>query len=300
MKTWKKIILTIGVAACLTGVALATLGYLSGGMKDLSASYVQKNKQKITKKELTSFDQIDIDSKVYNAVIGQANISKPFISYANRKKLKIDYKVENGKLTVHENSDFLSTKKTVNFFTLDDLINILETGTVTDSHTLVISLPKGSDIKSIKASLSAGDLSMNNLTVKQADIKLSAGDLDTQDTKINSGKIMVAAGDAYFSNSNLSYLETVVKAGDLDFETGSSRNSSFETSMGDFTGNDLTFKENNQVTTSLGDISITLASKDLTVLSNQLSEDVDITDQLNPKSNNKLTITSNSGDVSVQ
>lgn len=300
MKTWKKAILTIGVASCLTGAVLTTIGYKTGGLEQLASSQAQKSKEHFVKKELDSFDQIDIDSSVYNVVIGEANIKKPFISYATHKKLKIDYKVENGKLIVRENSALTSPKNGIHFFTLKDLINVIQTGVVTDDKTMVISVPKGTNLRALKTTLRAGDLSLRNIRSKKTDIKLSAGDLDTQDSALTSGKITITAGDAQFNNSNLTGLITSVSAGDLDYDTGTSQNSSFKLSMGDFTANDLAFKENNQITTSSGDISITLASKNLTVLSNHSSEDVDITNQLKPSSTNKLTLKNNLGDVSVQ
>ncbi|MDO4205738.1 MAG: DUF4097 family beta strand repeat-containing protein, partial [Streptococcus gallolyticus] len=155
-------------------------------------------------------------------------------------------------------------------------------------------------LTSVKANLSSGDLDISQLSLDTATLKLLAGELTLNNTTLNSGTVNITSGDAEIENSNLANIAFSITTGDIDLENSQASDTTFELSMGDFSANAATFKNDNTITMTTGEVDITLASKDLKVLMTNLLGDADITSNLNQSSKNTLTIDGNVGDITVQ
>lgn len=302
MKSWTKTILGIGVSCSLLGAALAGYGFATGGLSDLENSTDIVGNVNYQKANLDSFSKIDIDSTTSDIIISKANIDKPFISYSDNKKTSVNYEVKNNTLTVKQTGTRtqLGNTNIIHFLSLRDIIGIAKTGIIENSHTIVISVPQDTDLTSVKANLSSGDLDISQLSLDTATLKLLAGELTLTNTILNSGTVNITSGDAEIENSNLANIAFSITTGDIDLENSQTSDTTFELSMGDFSANVATFKNDNTITMTTGEVDITLASKDLKVLMANLLGDADITSNLNQSSKNTLTIDGNVGDITVQ
>lgn len=301
MKSWTKTILGIGVSCSLLGTALAGYGFATGGLSDLENSTDMVGNVNYQKVNLDSFSKIDIDSTTSDVIISKANIDKPFISYSDNKKTPVNYEIKDDTLTVKQTGTRTQLgNANIHFLSLRDIIGIAKAGIIENSHTIVISVPQDTDLISVKANLSSGDLDISQLSLDTATLKLLAGELTLTNTTLNSGTVNITSGDAEIENSNLANIAFSITTGDIDLENSQASDTTFELSMGDFSANAATFKNDNTITMTTGEVDITLASKDLKVVMTNLLGDADITSNLNQSSKNTLTIDGNVGDITVQ
>lgn len=143
-------------------------------------------------------------------------------------------------------------------------------------------------------------MDVSQLSLDTTTLELLAGELTMTNTTLNSGTVTITSGDAEIENSNLTNVAFSITTGDIDLENSQASDTTFELSMGDFSANAATFKNDNTITMTTGEVDITLASKDLKVLMTNLLGDADITSNLNQSSKNTLTIDGNVGDITVQ
>ena len=190
MKSWTKTILGIGVSCSLLGTALAGYGFATGGLSDLENSTDIVRNVDYQKTPLNSFSKIDIDSTTSDVIISKANIDKPFISYSANKKTPVSYEVKDDTLTVKQTGTRTQLgNANIHFLSLRDIINIAKTGIIENSHTIVISVPQDTDLTSVKANLSSGDLDVSQLSLDTTTLELLAGELTMTNTTLNSGTV---------------------------------------------------------------------------------------------------------------
>ncbi|TDE68457.1 hypothetical protein E0E02_02730 [Streptococcus sp. KCJ4932] len=301
MKKWTKIVLGIGIGASLAGAGLAGIGLATGGLTKLNQKYEVKAKIKHHKASLEPFDKIDINATAFDVTITKENIDKPFISYSDSKKLPVSYQVtKDGTLAVKQTGSWNGNhRSSINLISLADLINLAKTGTVTNKHTIIISVPENTDIQSIKTNLKVGDLQVKNIHANYANVELNAGDLDFTNCTFKSGKSTLSVGDAYFQDSDFTNFSLTTNTGDIDIENGKLTDSSINLSIGDFSANAISFEGINNLSNSTGDIDITLADKNLTVQSSHSMGDSDISSSLIPSTKNILKVDGNTGDITI-
>lgn len=301
MKKWTKIVLGIGIGASLAGAGLAGIGLATGGLTKLNQKYEVKSHIKQSKVTLDQFNKIDINASTFDVVVSKVDIDKPFISYSDTKKLPVSYQVtSDGTLTVKQTGGWNGNhRSSINLFSLADLVNLTKTGTVTNKHTIIISVPENTDIQSIKTNLKVGDLQVKNIHANYANVELNAGDLDFTNCTFKSGKSTLSVGDAYFQDSDFTNFSLTTNTGDIDIENGKLTNSSINLSIGDFSANAISFEGINNLSNSTGDIDITLADKNLTVQSSHSMGDSDISSSLIPSTKNILKVDGNTGDITI-
>ena len=140
-------------------------------------------------------------------------------------------------------------------------------------------------------------MDISQLSLDTATLELLAGELTLTNTTLNSGTVNITSGDAEIDLANIAFSITT---GDIDLENRQASDTTFELSMGDFSANAATFKNDNTITMTTGEVDITLVSKDLKVVMTNLLGDADITSNLNQSSKNILTIDGNVGDITVE
>lgn len=302
MKSWTKIILGFGIGATLIGAALAGYGFETGGLADLEKNVETLSTTRYHKVSLDTFSKVTIDSSAFDVVVAKENVDKPFISYSDNSKTSVNYEVKDDTLTVKQTGRLSQGENTdIHFFSIRDLINLAKSGIIDNSHTIVITVPQNTNITSLQANLKAGDLDINNLSLDNAKLDVKAGDLTMYNAHINAGTVTLTAGDVDIEHSQLNQFDFTVTTGDLDCDNSQITNTSFKLRMGDFSAEHATFKgEDNSITSTAGDVDITLADKDLKINPSYFLGDADIASDLNTSSQNTLAIDNKAGDITIQ
>lgn len=214
----------------------------------------------------------------------------------------MNYAVENGVLTIETENRTHGSDVTVNFFSVSDLISLVQTGEFNEDNygEIVISIPEGTPLQQLSGNISVGDIVLDGITLNQIDLEANVGDIDLYQTTIKKGNIQLDAGDIYTENATLSNLTTSLSAGDVDIESGTLDSTSFELEFGDFSAYGVTYLGENDLALSMGDVDIELDNYDLAVTTDNDLGDTDVTDELDNTSKNSLSITADTADIVVQ
>lgn len=280
MKTWKKIILWLGLISCLLGLGFATWGYRQGGLSDLQKKPIDG--LTFVEKDLDSFDNITINSVNYDLIVMATDTEKPSISYYEHDKKQIDTSVKDKTLTINNpSSPAAPNQQHINFLNLKDIISYLNYGHDSNFQTIIVKLPRNQVISSLSGEVIAGQVDLSNFTLNQANLNLNAGDLTLTKMIIKQLDASIGAGTLNASDTTFNQTKIAVDAGDFD-------------------GNQLTFTGKNSITTSEGDITINLKDYLLNVQVDTSLGDQNITDALKNTSQNSLDISTQLGDITVE
>ena len=195
MKKWKKITLISGITLILSGAVIGYIGQISGGLDGI----LQENRGQVrhVEKNLDQFDQIDLEGNYYDISVKTTTDKEASISYYTSKKAKVDYKVADKKLSLKQSTKGIGV---VHFFNLSLLAQLADHKSE-DLNTIVISLPKGQSLSSIKSRLNIRGLKLDGLTVKQLDADVNIGSLSIKNSRIEAGRADINTGAAEISNS---------------------------------------------------------------------------------------------------
>ena len=205
---FKKPLLSAAILACLFGGALTTIGSTTGGVNDLVNS--AKSKVKVTKKEesFSDLSSLNINLVARNLVISESPDDKAHLTYyqidGNYKidgdaLRKITTSSENGNLNIKE-EDAGSFHISTGIRSLLSLFDQESQG----ERTVQLSLPKGTKLETFSGSSLLGDVTLSNLSSKNADFSLSNGSLTVNDGQFASGKFKNSLGEISFNNSQIS------------------------------------------------------------------------------------------------
>jgi hypothetical protein len=300
MKKWKKTILVTGVVSCLIGAVLVGYGTATGGFETLMTTGGSSQSSKFHTKNLDKFDKIVIDSNAYDITIATEKIDKPVISYYTDDKIPVSYEVTDGTLSVSEKSKWMTKRWGINFLTLSDFINLKQYGNISTPRTMIISVPEGTDLDSLKVSLKVGSLTLNDIKTKETDITLATGEFIGDNVKLNNGQLTLQVGNANLQDSSLSNFTTTLNMGSFNLNSGTITDTVSDLSVGSYDANLVTFKKSNTISVDTGDTDINLAAYDLNVKVKSNIGESDITDNLTNSTENTLTITNSIGDITVQ
>ena len=204
----KKPLLSAAILACLFGGALTTIGSTTGGVNDLVNS--AKSKVKLTKKEesFSDLSSLNINLAARNLVISESPDDKAHLTYyqsdgnyqIDGSSLgKITTSSENGNLNIKEDgagSFYISAG-------IRSLLSLFDQESQ-GKRTVQLSLPKGTKLETFSGSSSLGDVTLSNLSAKNADFSLSNGSLTVNDSQFASGKFKNSLGEISFNNSQIS------------------------------------------------------------------------------------------------
>lgn len=311
MKTWKKIVLGSAAGLTVAGLLLTGIGYVTGGAAAIQAQAEEEKNQIFTTEELPDFNKIVLKNKSefgqtatagYSIRIKTTTDDAPSIQFDSNQKRNVNYAVENGVLTIETENRTHGSDVTVNFFSVSDLISLVQTGEFNEDNygEIVISIPEGTSLQQLSGSISVGDIVLDGITLDQIDLEANVGDIDLYQTTIKKGNIQLDAGDIYTENATLSNLTTSLSAGDVDIESGTLDSTSFELEFGDFSAYGVTYLGENDLALSMGDVDIELDNYDLAVTTDNDLGDTDVTDELDNTSKNILSITADTADIVVQ
>lgn len=303
----KKPFLSAAILACLFGGALTTIGSMTGGVNDLVNS--AKSKVKLTKKEesFSDLSSLNINLVARNLVISESPDDKAHLTYYQSDG---NYQIDGsslGKITTSSENGNLNIKEEgAGSFHISagirSLLNLFDQESQ-GKRTVQLSLPKGTKLETFSGSSSLGDVTLSNLSAKNADFSLSNGSLTVNDSQFASGKFKNSLGEISFNNSQISSGKINASSGNIGlnnshFETGeitaalgninlnSSKisDTSLKISSGSISSKQLDFVGNISITNQLGDINLQLVPNSLNKLSFDLKTtlgDIDIPNGIN-------------------
>ena len=287
----KKPLLSAAILACLFGGALTTIGSMTGGVNDLVNS--AKSKVKLTKKEesFSDLSSLNINLAARNLVISESPDDKAHLTYyqSDGSSLgKITTSSENGNLNIKEDGAG-SFHISAGIRSLLSLFDQESQG----KRTVQLSLPKGTKLETFSGSSSLGDVTLSNLSAKNADFSLSNGSLTVNDSQfasgkfknslgeitfnnsqINSGKINASSGTITLSNSQFASGEIANSLGEVNLNSSKISDSALKISSGSLNSEQLELAGTISITDELGDINLHLVSGSLSQLSFDLKTDL--------------------------
>ena len=302
----KKPLLSAAILACLFGGALTTIGSITGGVNDLVNS--AKSKVKLTKKEesFSDLSSLNINLAARNLVISESPDDKAHLTYYQRDGNyqiggsmlgKITTSSENGNLNIKEDgADSFHISTDIRSFHIStgirSLLSLFDQESQ-EKRTVELSLPKGTKLETFSGSSSLGDVTLSNLSAKNADFSLSNGSLTVNDSQFASGKFKNSLGEITFNNSQISSGKIIDSSGTItlsnsQFASGEISNSLGEVNLNSSKISDSTLKISSgslnseqlelagtiSITNQLGDINLHLVSGSLSQLSFDLKTDL--------------------------
>ena len=303
----KKPLLSAAVLACLFGGALTTIGSMTGGVNDLVNS--AKSKVKLTKKEesFSDLSSLNINLAARNLVISESPDDKAHLTYYQSDG---NYQIDGsslGKITTSSENGNLNIKEEgAGSFHISAGIRSLLSLFDQESQgkrTVQLSLPKGTKLETFSGSSSLGDVTLSNLSAKNADFSLSNGSLTVNDSQfasgkfknslgeisfnnsqISSGKINASSGNIGLNNSHFGTGEITAALGDINLNSSKISDTSLKISSGSISSKQLDLVGNISITNQLGDINLQLVPNSLNKLSFDLKTtlgDIDIPNGIN-------------------
>lgn len=302
----KKPLLSAAILACLFGGALTTIGSITGGVNDLVNS--TKSKVKLTKKEesFSDLSSLNINLAARNLVISESPDDKAHLTYYQRDGNyqiggsmlgKITTSSENGNLNIKEDgADSFHISTDIRSFHIStgirSLLSLFDQESQ-EKRTVELSLPKGTKLETFSGSSSLGDVTLSNLSAKNADFSLSSGSLTVNDSQfasgkfknslgeisfnnsqISSGKINASSGTITLSNSQFASGEIANSLGEINLNSSKISDSTLKISSGSLNSEQLELAGTISITDQLGDINLHLVSGSLSQLSFDLKTDL--------------------------
>ena len=303
---FKKPLLSAAILACLFGGALTTIGSTTGGVNDLVNS--AKSKVKVTKKEenFSDLSSLNINLVARNLVISESPDDKAHLTYYQSDGNyqidgstlgKITTSSENGNLNIKEDGagSFNISSGIFSFHIstgIRSLLSLFDQESQ-EKRTVQLSLPKGTKLETFSGSSSLGDVTLSNLSAKNADFSLSNGSLTVNDSQfasgkfknslgeiafnnsqISSGKIIASSGTITLSNSQFASGEIANSLGEVNLNTSKISDSTLKISSGSLNSEQLELAGTISITDQLGDINLHLVSGSLSQLSFDLKTDL--------------------------
>ena len=202
-----KTALMTGVALCVAGVVLSGAGYFAGG-KDFTYTsdhmYVSggnssphKNLAVMKKEQIDDFTKLNVDFENFDLDIRTSDDDHYYMEYKlekNGRKNPLTWKDKDGELTLEESAggsgSYYITYDLGIFSTHADLTEKKDA-----LNTVILYIPEKAQLSEAELQLSDGDLTVDKLFCKEADVKLSSGDLILTEGEIGDFTAKLGDGD---------------------------------------------------------------------------------------------------------
>lgn len=182
---FKKLWIT-ALLLCLSGAVLTTIGLSGGALKELEKTYITTKRQDIT---LEEFKQLDIQLKNQGLWIVPSDDDQVHLEYyqdTKQSQKPIQYQLTNGKLTL---TDTLTEFSGIHVANLKDWVRSLSNPYQNQPYTIMLSIPKSMTLDTIKAQSQTGEISIDqvnvkNLTITSQDGSIILGSIQPETTQI--------------------------------------------------------------------------------------------------------------------
>ena len=261
MKQTNKRLLAAAGIFCAVGILFFGVGVASGGRNyvksaDLNrisgtATMDSSNSHAIlSKTQINDFSAVNIDLRNLDLDIKVSDDDKFYISYnieTNDGMLPLSYQVQNNTLNLvekegHESYSYIHID--INF--LQEMLG--QSHVIENSNKVTLYIPEKTDLSGFSCKMGYGDMNVESLNAKKAVIQNDDGD--------------ITISDSTFKN-----LELSDDLGDLKIKDTTFTNGQFEMMDGDVKAENISFSGENEFTSDLGDITLSIPKKTLSTLS---------------------------------
>ena len=263
MKQTNKRLLAAGGIFCAVGILFFGVGIASGGrnyvktadLNRISGTAMMDSSDShaiLSKTEIDAFSSVNVDLKNLDLDIKASDDNKFYISYnieTTDGMLPLSYQVQNDALNIvekngHESSSYIHID--INF--LQEMLG--QSHVIENSNKVTVYIPKKTDLSGFSCKMGYGYINVESLNVKKAVIQNEDGDIN-------------------ISDSTFKNLELSADLGDLEINDTILTNSQIEMMDGDVKAENISFSGENEFTSDLGDITLSIPNKSLAALSIQ-------------------------------
>lgn len=259
-KTNKRLLAATGIF-CAVGILFFGVGVASGGRTyvktaDLNrisgAAMIDSSDSHaiLSKTEIDAFSSVNIDLRNLDLDIKVSDDDKFYISYnieTNDGMIPLSYQVQNDALNIvekngHESSSYIHID--INF--LQEMLG--QSHVIENSNKVTLYIPEKTDLSGFSCKMGYGDMNVESLNAQKTVIQNEDGDITISDSTFNN-------------------LELSDDLGDLKIKDTAFTNSQFEMMDGDVKAENISFSGENEFTSDLGDITLSIPKKTLSTLS---------------------------------
>ena len=261
MKKTNKCLLAAGGIFCAVGILFFGIGIASGGRNYVKSADLNRisgtatmdssdSHAILSKTQINDFSAVNIDLRNLDLDIKVSDDDKFYISYnieTTDGMLPLSYQVQNNTLNLvekegHESYSYIHID--INF--LQEMLG--QSHVIENSNKVTLYIPEKTDLSGFSCKMGYGDMNVESLSAKKAVIQNDDGD--------------ITISDSTFKN-----LELSDDLGDLKIKDTAFTNSQFEMMDGDVKAENISFSGENEFTSDLGDITLSIPKKTLSTLS---------------------------------
>ena len=296
--------LIAGTALCALGLILFGAGIAAGGKEYIANTDLNSYNGSISSKDdgshavlektkIESFSNLNVDFKHIDLEVRESEDDNFYLSYnveTTKGIVPVSWQVDNGTLNLaEENGHSASEYVHIDIAFLKDLLTVRHSSDKTSdnqSNQVVVYIPHDQKLDTLSCKLTEGDMDFDTLNCQDLNIQMNLGDLTLNSLTAANGSVSDKEGDIYISKSTMTNLKLDSSLGDLDIDSSSFTDSTFSVSEGDTIGTAVSFYNNCQITSKMGDVDLTIPETnlaDLTLNLNAKLGDIDIPDELNGK-----------------
>lgn len=325
--------LITGTVLCALGLMLFGSGIAAGGKDyiantDLnsyngSASSKEDGSHAVLKKEkIDSFRNLNVDFKHIDLSVRESEDDNFYLSYnveTTKGIIPVSWQVTNGTLNLSEtNGHVTSGYVHIDIGFLKDLLTAQHISDDLSDNQVVVYIPRDQELDTFSCQMEEGDLKLDAMNCRNFNLQSNLGDLTLENLTIENGSLSDKEGDVSIAESSLNNLNLDCSAGDLIIKSSSFTESTLTLSAGDIDGTEVSFDNNCQISSKMGDIELSIPEKTLSDLALSLNADMGdidvplnlsgyvITDddrntykKKNDSTSNVLTVQSDYGDITV-
>lgn len=261
MKKTNKHLLAAGGILCAIGIVFFGIGAAFGGINYVKSADLNRisgtammdssdNHAILDKTKIDAFSFMDVDLQNFNLDLKESDDENFYIAYnieTNNGVLPLSYQVQDDTLNIaeqKENDWHSHIHIDISFF--QEIFG--HTQVIEDSNKVTVYIPKKNDMSSFSCKMEYGDLYIESLNVKQAVIENEYGDITIAGSSFKNMELKANFG-------NLKMKDSILSGGQIEMANG------------DIKAENMIFTGGNTLTSSLGDITLSVPQKTLAALS---------------------------------
>ena len=329
----RKFLIT-GTVLCALGLVLFGSGLAAGGKEyivntdlnsyDGSATSKSDDSHAVLKKEkIDSFRNLNIDFKHIDLVVRESEDNNFYLTYnveTAKGSSPVSWQVNNGTLNLSETNGHTTSEYVhIDIGFLKDLLTVHHISDDISDNQVVVYIPRNQELDTFSCQIEEGDMKLDAMNCQNFDLEAKLGNIVLENLTVENGSVSDKEGDVSIADSSLNNLKLDCSAGDLTIRSSSFTDSTFTLSMGDIDGTEVSFDNNCQIASQMGDIELSIPEKNLSDLALSLNTDMGdidvplnlsghlVTDddkstyeKKNASTQNLLTVQSDSGDITLE
>ena len=299
----RKFLIT-GAALCALGLILFVSGIAAGGKEYIANTDLNSYDGSISSKDdeshavlektkIGSFSNLNVNFKHIDLAVRESEDDNFYLSYnveTTKGIVPVSWQVDNGTLNLaEENGHAASGYVHIDVAFLKDLLTVRHFSDETSenrANQVTVYIPQNQRLDTLSCQMQEGDMELDSLNCQNFNIQLSLGNLSLKNLDVANGSVTDKEGDISISESIFANVSFDAPLGDLDIDSSSFADSTLSLSDGDVTGTAISFYNNCQITSKLGDVDLTIPKNTLSELILDLDTklgDINVPDELSGK-----------------